>query len=140
MIWVFIFAIMAFHLFLQEQWYMGWDFSGLGWSMRFSLAWPTGEELFSQRFWNSVMICHYQVLYKQHDCLQVRHLWDQEKKLVFFTTESLSTCFLIHYIYTNQATVVNLADVRTKNKCFGCWILCSSCYIKSPTHIINIYC
>lgn len=41
-----------------------------------------------QQFWYLVMICHYQVLRKQYDWLQVRHVWDQKA----FSGKS-DTCF-----------------------------------------------
>ena len=39
----------------------------------------------------------------------------QVKVILAFTTESVSSCFLIHYICTIHAIVVTLDDVRTRN-------------------------
>ena len=52
------------------------------------------SKLLLQEFWNSLMIYHYQVRWKQHDFLQVQHPWHQK-------AESACSCFLIHYMYTN---------------------------------------
>ena len=46
------------------------------------------SKLLPQQFSNSIMIFNYQVLCKQYDCLQVRHLWDQK----IFSGKS-NTCF-----------------------------------------------
>ena len=99
------------------------------------------SKLLPQQFWNSVMICHYQVLCKHYDCLQVRHLWDQKvKAMLAFTIESVSSWFfLIHCIYTTHAIIVKL-DVTTRNMCFRWWTLYLSHYVRHPTHTINICC
>ena len=60
--------------------------------------------------------------------------------ILTFMIDSLSSCFFIYYIYTIHSTVVKLGDVRTRNRCFGCWTLCLSYYLRSPTHTINICC
>ena len=39
----------------------------------------------------------------------------QVKVILAFTTESVSSSFLIRYIHTIHAIVVNLDDVRTRN-------------------------
>ena len=39
----------------------------------------------------------------------------QVKVILAFTTESVSSCFLIRCIHTIHAIVVNLDDVRTRN-------------------------
>ena len=78
------------------------------------------------------------------DCLQVQHLWDQKlsqvKVIIAFTIKSVSSCFLIHYIYTAHFIVVKLDDVRTRNRCFDFWTLCSSHHVRYHTHTISICC
>ena len=51
------------------------------------------------------------------------------------TTDSISSCFLIHYLH-----YIKLGGVRTKNRCFGCWTLFSSHYVRCFTYTINICC
>ena len=62
-----------------------------------------------QLFWYLVMICHYQVLCKQYDRLQVRHVWGQKtfsgKSDTYFYNRVCKQLFLIHYIFTTQAIV-----------------------------------
>ena len=53
----------------------------------------------------------------------------QVKVVLAFTIESVSSCFLIHFIYTIHVIVVNRDDVRTRNKCFCCRTFCSSHYV-----------
>ena len=64
----------------------------------------------------------------------------QVKVILVFTIESVSSFFLINYIYTTHGIVVKLDDVRTRNRSFGCWTLCSSPYVRYATHTINMCC
>ena len=63
----------------------------------------------------------------------------QVKAILTFTIDSVRSCFLIHYIYTTHTIVVKLDDVRTRNRCYGCWTFCSSHYVRYSTHTINIW-
>ena len=40
----------------------------------------------------------------------------QMKAMLAFMIGSVSSCFLIHYIYTIQIIVIKLDDVRTRNR------------------------
>ena len=87
------------------------------------------SKLLPHQFWNLVMISHYHVLY---DCLQVGNLWGQK-------SSKSDACF--HDGVCKQLLfVVNLNDVRTRNRYFCCWTFCSSHYVRYPTHTINICC
>ena len=91
-------------------------------------------KLLPQQFWNSVMIYHYHVLCKQYKCLQVGYLRDPKT----FLSKS-DTCF--HDGVCKQLLFkLKLDDVRTRNRCFGCWTLCSSHYVRYPTHTISNCC
>ena len=46
----------------------------------------------------------------------------------------------LKYLYATHDIFVKLDDVRTRNTCFSCWTLCSSHYVRYPTHTINICC
>ena len=52
--------------------------------------------------------------------------YSQVKLILAFTIDFVRSCSLIHYIYTIHTILLNLDDVRTKNRFFGCLILCSS--------------
>lgn len=97
----------------------------------------------SQEFWNSVIICHYQVSCKQYDYLQMHYLWDQKnsqvKALLDFTIEPLSNSYFILYICTIQVIVLKLDDGRA-SICFGCWTLCSLYYVRFSIQTISIFC
>ena len=67
-------------------------------------------------------------------------LWHLTSTSKSDTIDSVSSCFLIHDIYATHAIAVELDDVRTRNKCFGWWILCSSDDIRYPNHIISMCC
>ena len=98
--------------------------------MRFLFAWPTGgkqsltitlstnQSFSNKKFWNSVMICRYQVLCKQYYCLQMRHLCDQKK----FSSKS-DTCF---------------CDRACKELFFDPLYLNHDNYVRYPTHTISI--
>ena len=83
------------------------------------------SKLLLQQLWNSVTKCHYQVPCKQYDSLQVRQheikKHSQAKLILAFTIDSVSSCFLTHYIYTTHMIVVKLDDIRTRNRCFVSW-------------------
>ena len=64
----------------------------------------------------------------------------QLKAILAFMIKSVSCCFLIYYIYTTHAIVVKHNEVRTRNRCFGSSTLCSSHYVRYPTHTMKIFC
>ena len=76
------------------------------------------SKFFPQKFWNSVMICRYQVSCKQYYCLQMRHLCDQKK----FSSKS-DTCF---------------CDRACKELFFDPLYLNHDNYVRYPTHTISI--
>ena len=60
--------------------------------------------------------------------------------MLALTIESISSCFLTHYMYTTHAFVVKLDDVRTRGRCFACWALSFSHYVRYPTYTVHICC
>ena len=58
------------------------------------------------------------------------------KTILAFWIESGKSYFCIYYIYMIHAIAVKLDDLRTKNRCFNCSILCSYQYVRY--HTINI--
>ena len=72
-------------------------------------------KLLLQQVWNSVMICYYHVLCKQHDCLQVRYLWDQKtfpnKSNTYFHNRVCKQLFLWwSFVILGQEIVALLAE------------------------------
>ena len=149
MIWVFILAIMASHLLLLEL------AGGLGllWACVvheifacLTYWWGTASydyciyesKLLRQKFWNSVMIYHYQGWCKQYDCATSLKTCSDQKTC---SSES-NTCFYnwvckqlffdllcLHHpchCCNVMSTPTHVIDVRTRNRCFSYWNLCLS--------------
>ena len=101
--------------------------------MRYSLVWPTGGDSLLRllrlsikafattilKFSNVItMFCVNNMAVYNCNIYEIKKHF-QVKAIIAFTIESVSSCFLIHYIYTIHAIVVKLDDVRTRSRCFG---------------------
>ena len=97
-IWAFILAIMTCHSLLLELGHLDWDFSGYRWFIKLSLAWPTG----GKRSLTITVSTNQSFYYSNF-----------ETQIIAFTIESVSSCFLIHYIYTiSMSLLQNLMMLR----------------------------
>ena len=129
---------MTSHLLLLELGQVGWDFSGHGWFMRILFARPScGKRSITVTVSTNQNVCYNHFEIQRRSVITKFHVsnmtvymseiyeiknYAQVKARLAFTIESVSSCFLINYIFAIHAIVVKLDDVRKRNRSVR-WIL-----------------